>query len=203
MCKHVAAVLYGVGNRLDEDASLFFTLRGIDVDELISQTVAETTKTLLDRSEHQSDRILQGVDLGDIFGIQLDDVDVPQTDLPPAVTSAPGKKKTGRKASRPAIAAQSRPARQNGRAAVPAGHAPAAARRTRTHNPVEAPAAPPQGTMLESLVKAVGRARRGKSVDQLQDKLGWTKTQVRNTITRASAQGWIETVKPGLYRQSV
>jgi predicted transcriptional regulator of viral defense system len=57
--------------------------------------------------------------------------------------------------------------------------------------------------MLESLVKAVGRARRGKSVDQLQDTLGWTKTQVRNTITRASAQGWIETVKPGFYRQSV
>ncbi|WP_179137327.1 hypothetical protein [Candidatus Entotheonella palauensis] len=55
--------------------------------------------------------------------------------------------------------------------------------------------------MLADLVKAVGRARKGKSVDQLQDKLGWTRMQVRNTITRASAKGFIETVKPGLYRR--
>lgn len=55
--------------------------------------------------------------------------------------------------------------------------------------------------MLADLVKAVGRARRGKSVDQLQDKLGWTTTQVRNTIARASAKGFIETVKPGMYRR--
>ena len=56
---------------------------------------------------------------------------------------------------------------------------------------------------LDALVKAVGRARKGKSVDQLQDKLGWTKTQVRNAISRANAKGLIETVKPGVYRQNV
>jgi predicted transcriptional regulator of viral defense system len=55
--------------------------------------------------------------------------------------------------------------------------------------------------MLDALVKAVGRARKGKSVDQLQDKLGWSRTQVRNTISRASAKGFIETVKPGVYRR--
>ncbi len=55
--------------------------------------------------------------------------------------------------------------------------------------------------MLNDLVKALGRARKGKSIEQLQDKLGWTKLQVRNTITRASAKGFIETVKPGMYRR--
>jgi predicted transcriptional regulator of viral defense system len=54
--------------------------------------------------------------------------------------------------------------------------------------------------MMEGLVKAVGRARKGKSVEQLQEKLGWTKTQVRNAISRAGAKGLLETVKPGVYR---
>ena len=59
------------------------------------------------------------------------------------------------------------------------------------------------GTMLEALVKAVGKARRGKTVDQLQDKLGWTTIQVRNAISRANAKGLVETVRPGVYRQKV
>ncbi len=36
MCKHVAAVLYGVGARLDAAPELFFTLRGVEMAELIS-----------------------------------------------------------------------------------------------------------------------------------------------------------------------
>jgi uncharacterized Zn finger protein len=37
MCKHVAAVLYGVGARLDTEPELFFRLRGVDHGELISE----------------------------------------------------------------------------------------------------------------------------------------------------------------------
>ncbi len=36
MCKHVAAVLYGVGNRLDTHPELLFLLRNVDAEELIS-----------------------------------------------------------------------------------------------------------------------------------------------------------------------
>ncbi len=36
MCKHVAAVLYGVGARLDEQPQLLFVLRGVDENELIA-----------------------------------------------------------------------------------------------------------------------------------------------------------------------
>src|SRR5207344_3222644 len=36
MCKHVAAVLYGVGSRLDERPELLFTLRGVDEKDLVA-----------------------------------------------------------------------------------------------------------------------------------------------------------------------
>jgi uncharacterized Zn finger protein len=36
MCKHVAAVLYGVGARLDHKPQLLFVLRGVDENDLIA-----------------------------------------------------------------------------------------------------------------------------------------------------------------------
>src|SRR5207248_5448768 len=36
MCKHVAAVLYGVGSRLDRRPELLFLLRDVDAQELIA-----------------------------------------------------------------------------------------------------------------------------------------------------------------------
>ena len=40
MCKHVAAVLYGVGNRLDSRPALLFLLRDVDAEELITTEMA-------------------------------------------------------------------------------------------------------------------------------------------------------------------
>lgn len=72
MCKHVAATLYGIGARLDEDPSLFFVLRKVDVNDLISQTVKESKKELLGKAVKKSSRILQeDSGLSDIFGIDL------------------------------------------------------------------------------------------------------------------------------------
>lgn len=39
MCKHVTAVLYGVGARLDYSPALLFKLRGVDADELMHEPV--------------------------------------------------------------------------------------------------------------------------------------------------------------------
>jgi uncharacterized Zn finger protein len=39
MCKHVAAAMYGVGNRLDSSPELLFVLRGVDHLELIEQAI--------------------------------------------------------------------------------------------------------------------------------------------------------------------
>jgi predicted transcriptional regulator of viral defense system len=57
--------------------------------------------------------------------------------------------------------------------------------------------------MLEALVKALGKTRQGKSLEQLQGRLGWTKIQLRNAISRAGAKGFVELVTPGVYRQKV
>ena len=70
LCKHLAAVLYGVGNRLDTSPELLFTLRNVDHLELVSQAVADVN---LDRTlSVGADNSLAGSDLGEIFGIDLD-----------------------------------------------------------------------------------------------------------------------------------
>lgn len=70
MCKHVAAVLYGVGARLDSQPKLLFTLRHVDHLELISQAVDADS---LDQSLlANSGAGLADADLGAMFGIELD-----------------------------------------------------------------------------------------------------------------------------------
>ena len=65
MCKHVAAVLYGIGARLDERPELLFLLRGVDAQELITtKLTTHTTKT---------DDLLEDKDLHELFDIELDD----------------------------------------------------------------------------------------------------------------------------------
>jgi len=71
MCKHVAATLYGVGARLDEDAKLFFTLRGVDTADLISRTVSSKAENLLEKASKKSARIIDDADLSALFGIEL------------------------------------------------------------------------------------------------------------------------------------
>lgn len=66
MCKHVAAVLYGVGARLDHDPGLFFLLRGVEVSDL---ALASANVDL--GGGFVADE-LAGADLGHLFGIELD-----------------------------------------------------------------------------------------------------------------------------------
>lgn len=68
MCKHVAAVLYGVAVRLDESPEQLFLLRGVDYQELIDPAalIAETTQPA-----RADQRRLDTAHLGDIFGITL------------------------------------------------------------------------------------------------------------------------------------
>ncbi len=72
MCKHVASVLYGVGSRLDEDPTLFFTLRDVIIDKLISKAVKQKSETLLKKSAKKSNRVIDEEDLSAMFDIDLD-----------------------------------------------------------------------------------------------------------------------------------
>jgi uncharacterized Zn finger protein len=68
MCKHVAAVLYGVGARLDEQPDLLFRLRGADPLELVA--TATRGAVLGGKAPEKGKRL--GADLGSVFGIDLD-----------------------------------------------------------------------------------------------------------------------------------
>lgn len=69
MCKHVAAVLYGVGARLDENPFLFFELRGIDADRFIDVALDNKVEAMLANAEQPSDRIIEGESALDLFGV--------------------------------------------------------------------------------------------------------------------------------------
>lgn len=70
LCKHVAAVLYGVGARLDTEPELLFQLRAVDHLELVQQALAtESLEQALDTGRNTA---LAGQDLGELFGIELE-----------------------------------------------------------------------------------------------------------------------------------
>lgn len=72
MCKHVAATLYGIGTRLDEDPGLFFVLRKVKMDDLIVQAVRDKSARLLKQAQTKTSRVIDGADLGGMFGIDLE-----------------------------------------------------------------------------------------------------------------------------------
>jgi uncharacterized Zn finger protein/DNA-binding transcriptional regulator YiaG len=91
MCKHVAAVLYGVGSRLDSRPELLFLLRDVDAQELISTEMAVPSAVAT------GDR-LDDDQLGDIFGIDLEGANEGQ----PAPNARPRKQQhAGKRAAIP------------------------------------------------------------------------------------------------------
>ena len=68
MCKHVAAVLYGVGARLDERPELLFLLRGVDANELIADAGQNIPLSIASRS---SAKVLVDSDVAALFGLEL------------------------------------------------------------------------------------------------------------------------------------
>ena len=82
MCKHCAAVLYGIGARLDAAPEMLFALRGVDHSELVGQAVSAEN---LDRSlGNEAASAIPTGDLGEMFGIDL----VNQSAAPLAVQPA-------------------------------------------------------------------------------------------------------------------
>ena len=69
MCKHVAAAMYGIGVRFDENPFYFFHLRGIDVDRFIDVALENKVESMLRNAEQPSERILRETDLTGLFGV--------------------------------------------------------------------------------------------------------------------------------------
>jgi len=70
LCKHLAAVMYGIGSRLDKEPDLLFKLRNVDHMELISKANIKTSGKGASKS-----KALEGQDLSDLFDIDLESGD--------------------------------------------------------------------------------------------------------------------------------
>jgi len=81
ICKHVAAVFYGIGNRLDDNPELLFLMRSVDPSELVSANMAFGPK---DAAEHFARE-----ELGSIFDIDIDSI---EEDKVSTKTDTPSKK---------------------------------------------------------------------------------------------------------------
>jgi len=93
MCKHLCAVLYGVGVALDANPELFFTLRNIDQAELLTAAAAGAAMaTTLSPSNSPGIGILAPDDLSALFGIEITDPESAFPELPPQrpTPAAPG-----------------------------------------------------------------------------------------------------------------
>jgi uncharacterized Zn finger protein len=75
LCKHVAATLYGVGARLDQEPELLFVLRDVDHLELIAQAVQTDNLDAALRGDPTDG--LAEANLGELFGIDLESAAAP------------------------------------------------------------------------------------------------------------------------------
>lgn len=79
MCKHVAAVLYGVGARLDAQPDLLFRLHDVDEKELIA---GAGTAVPLTRKAPAASKVLADQDLSALFGVEIDTGDAGEVVAP-------------------------------------------------------------------------------------------------------------------------
>ena len=70
MCKHVAAVMYGIGVRLDENPFYFFILRGMDPEALLRHTVEDHVEKLLAHRDVKNDRIIADEEMEKLFHLE-------------------------------------------------------------------------------------------------------------------------------------
>lgn len=89
MCKHIAAVLYGVGARLDHQPELLFLLRNVDHEELITTELDIQSAT----SAKGKRRRLAGDKLSGVFGVDMDEPVTPVRRKGPASKNVSSKTK--------------------------------------------------------------------------------------------------------------
>lgn len=117
MCKHVAAVLYGIGARLDHRPELLFTLRQVAHEELIAKAGASLSASATATS---GTKVLAEEDLSAMFGIEI---------------ATPAGKSAGRVAKPVATPARTEPAGKPKSASVHIPQSESAAARIRATKP--------------------------------------------------------------------
>jgi uncharacterized Zn finger protein len=89
MCKHVAAVLYGIGSRLDEKPELLFHLRAVDKNDLVAHI--ETAQPLAKKGP-DAGKVLESDDISALFGLDMAEGIAAGTDMPAPQSARKDKK---------------------------------------------------------------------------------------------------------------
>ena len=170
MCKHVAATLYGIGARLDQDPELFFKLRQVKMKALVSGAVAGKTRELLKKARRKSARVIDDSDLSDVFGIDMES---------PAVPKVKGKKTAPKKPPKGTKASMGK-----------SGKRGVTKKRLETRTPK---------SLFETVVGVVKESKKGVTVAMIREKTGLSEIQIRNVVYRARHQGIIKNKGRGVY----
>lgn len=86
MCKHVAAVLYGVGARLDLQPEVLFKLRRVNAQDLVQQAAGGLPQA---GKRQARGKVLDDALLADVFGLEMAEAAPP---VKPVATRVPAKK---------------------------------------------------------------------------------------------------------------
>ncbi len=203
MCKHVAATLYGIGSRLDEDPTLFFKLRKAKIKDLVSHVVEDSARDFLEKAEKRTSRIMESSNLSDVFGIDLsEEVDVDVSNVLPLKKSSGKKRVPEKKKRKPksktrktgvaAAAKKTKNAKSVKKKVVGISVKKTGAKKRSESLKYDIPAI----DIVENILK---RNKRGLGISELTQKTGFETTKVRNIVFRLKKQGRIKNKSRGVY----
>jgi uncharacterized Zn finger protein len=178
MCKHVAATLYGVGARLDQDPGLFFKLRQVEMADLISRAVEDRAHALLKVAQKKTGRIMDISNAAEVFGIDMEMGDESQAAKETKAPSATIKTKAAQK-----LTAKS-----------------PVERKTKVASPHASKSAQTGETQAEQILAILKRTKKGIDAAALKRKTGFDEKIIRNILYSAAKRGDIERVERGVYR---
>jgi len=182
MCKHVAATLYGIGARLDENPGLFFKLRKVRMKDLVTEAVEDKTRNLLEKAKKKTGRVIAESDLADVFGIDM------EAPVVPVKKSAKVTKKTVKK-KKPLS-----PAPEKAKTATGKSGEKSAAKQATPKKKAK--------SVFDTVVGIVRKSKKGVTVALIREKTGFDDKQIRNCIYRAKKQDKIKSLKRGIYVSS-
>jgi uncharacterized Zn finger protein len=212
MCKHVAATLYGIGTRLDDDAGLFFKLRKVKIDDLIQQTLKDQSYKLLEKAGKMGPGKIAESDLSGMFGIDMEEtMDLDFSKTTEKVSGAGKKARKAAEQSRSKTAkrktARKTPAKKQANQRSPETSAPKnrvkpAAIKARAKTSVKKATTKrkiAELTDTAQLLDIIKRSKRGLNVATLRQKTGFDEKKIRNMIYKANKEGKIRRASRGIY----
>ena len=182
MCKHVAATLFGIGSRLDDDPMLFFKLRGIDGNDLVAQAVKDNTNKLLEKAKKKTKRVLDNIDISDVFGIDMDADPIGTTNEKPDSKKHIPDKSTKSKANKK----NKKRAKQSN---------------TVKNKKIEAKPVLSKADEIDMILKTIKRARKVIDITTLQKRTGIeNKQRLYNYVYQLYNKGKIQRIDRGVYK---